>query len=88
MLQTRAANPASRDEAQASLERAEATASAARSDLTRTTSLFERGAVISADFDQVVTRANEAGRDVERNLATLSRYETESEPVQVVIAVA
>jgi HlyD family secretion protein len=36
----------------------------------------------------VVTHANEAGRDVERNLATLSRYETGSETVQADIAVA
>lgn len=88
LSQTRASITASRDEAQAALERAEATASAARTDLARATSLFERGVVTRADFDQIVTRANEAGRDVERNLATLSRYETGSETVQTDIAVA
>jgi len=88
LLQTRAANAASRDEAKAAVDRAEATAAAAQSDLERTTSLFERGIVTRADFDQVIARANEAGRDVERNLATLSRYETGSESVQADIAVA
>jgi HlyD family secretion protein len=88
LSQTRAAITASRDEARAALERAETTAAAAQTDLDRTTSLFERGVVTRADFDRVVTHANEAGRDVERNLATLSRYETGSETVQADIAVA
>lgn len=88
LSQTRAAITASRDEARAALERAEATAAAAQTDLDRTTSLFERGVATRADFDRVVTHANEAGRDVERNLATLSRYETGSETVQADIAVA
>ena len=88
LLQTRAANRASRDEANAALERAEATAKVAQSDLDRATSLFERGIVTRADFDRLVARANEAGRDVERSIATLSRYETGSETVQADIAVA
>ncbi len=88
LLQTRAAIRASRDEAKAALERAEATAKVAQSDLDRATSLFERGIVTRADFDRLVARANEAGRDVERNIATLSRYETGSETVQADIAVA
>lgn len=88
LVQTRASITASRNEAQAALERAEATSAAARSELTRATSLFERGVVTRAGFDQVVTRANEASRDVERNLATLSRYQTGSEAVQADIAVA
>jgi HlyD family secretion protein len=88
LSQTRAAITASRDEARAGLERAEATAAAAQTDLDRTTSLFERGVATRADFNRVVTHANEAGRDVERNLATLSRYETGSETVQADIAVA
>ena len=86
--QTRASIAASRDEAYAASERAEATASAARTELDRATSLFERGVLTRADFDQIVTRANETGRDVERNLATLSRFETGSETVQADIAVA
>ena len=88
LLQTRASIRASRDEAHAGLERAEATATAAQSDLVRATSLFERGVVTRADFDRIMARANEAGRDVERNIATLSRYETGSETVQADIAVA
>lgn len=88
LSQTRASIAASRDEARAALERAEATAAAAQSELDRTTSLFERGVTTRADFDQVVARANESGRDVERNLVTLSRYDTGSETVQADIAVA
>ncbi|MFT5969447.1 MAG: HlyD family secretion protein [Yoonia sp.] len=64
LSQTRAAITASRDEARAGLERAEATAAAAQTDLDRTTSLFERGVATRADFNRVVTHANEAGRDV------------------------
>lgn len=88
LLQTRASIEASLNEAKAAYERAEATSSAAQSDLARSTSLFERGVVTRADFDQVVARADEASRDVERNLATLSRYNTGSEAVQADIAVA
>lgn len=88
LQQTRAATTASRDEAKAALERAQATSAATQTDLARSTSLFERGVLTRADFDQVVTRANEAGRDVERSLATLSRFETGSELVQADIAVA
>lgn len=88
LMQTRASISASRDEAKAALERAEATAQAAQLDLTRITTLFERGIATRADFDKVVARANEAGRDVERNKATLSRYDTGSEAVQADIAVA
>ncbi|MFT6073494.1 MAG: HlyD family secretion protein [Yoonia sp.] len=88
LLQTQSSIAASRDEARAALERAEATAAAAQSELERTTSLFERGVATRADFDQVVARATESGRDVERNLATLSRFETGSETMQADIAVA
>jgi HlyD family secretion protein len=88
LIQTRASNVASAAEARASLERAEATAEAANADLTRVTSLFERGVTTRANFDEVVARANEAGRDVERAIATLSRYDTNSDTVQADIAVA
>lgn len=88
LAQTRASNTASLAEAQASLDRAEATEKAAQSDLERVTALFERGVTTRADFDQVIARANEAGRDVERALATLSRFATGSETVQADIAVA
>lgn len=88
LVQTRASNTASRAEAQASLERAEATAKVAQSDLDRVTALFERGVTTRAEFEQIIARANEAGRDVERASATLSRYASSSETVQADIAVA
>lgn len=88
LAQTRASNTASRAEAQASVDRAEATSKAAQSELDRITALFQRGVTTRSEFDQVVARANEAGRDVERARATLSRYATGSETVQADIAVA
>ncbi|WP_146346921.1 HlyD family efflux transporter periplasmic adaptor subunit [Phaeobacter marinintestinus] len=88
LAQTRASIAASLAEAQASYDRAEATAAAAQSDLDRYTALLERGVTTRAEFDQIVAHANEAGRDVERALATLSRYATGSETVQADIAVA
>ncbi len=88
LAQTRASNTASLAEAQASVDRAEATEKVAQSELARVTALFERGVTTRAELDQVIARANEAGRDVERALATLSRYATGSETVQADIAVA
>lgn len=88
LAQTRASNAASLAEAQASLERAQTTAAAAQAELKRSTSLFERGVTTRANFDDIVARASEAARDVERALATLSRYDTGSETVQADIAVA
>jgi HlyD family secretion protein len=79
---------ASLGEAQASLERAEATALAAQSDLSRATSLLERGITTRAEFDRIVAVTTQAERDVERALATLSRYASGSETVQADIAVA
>jgi HlyD family secretion protein len=88
LAQTRAANVASRGEAQASLERAQAAATAAQSDLDRTTSLFERSVITRAEFDETISTATQAERDVESALYTLSRYATDSETVQADIAVA
>ncbi|MDN5786654.1 HlyD family efflux transporter periplasmic adaptor subunit [Pseudorhodobacter sp.] len=88
LAQTRATIHASKQEAQAGLERAEATAAAAKADLDRATSLFERGLATRADLDQIAARAIEAGRDVERNRATLSRFATTTEATQTDIAVA
>ncbi|MCF2904945.1 HlyD family efflux transporter periplasmic adaptor subunit [Octadecabacter sp. CECT 8868] len=88
LAQTRASNTASQAEAQASLERAEASATVAQSELDRVTTLFERGVITRASFDQTVATATQAARDVERAKATLSRYETGSETVQADIAVA
>ena len=88
LVQTREAISASRAEAQAALERSQATAAEAKSDLTRATSLLERGITTRADFDQIVARATEAERDVERNLATLSRFDPNSGSALADIAVA
>jgi HlyD family secretion protein len=87
LAQVTATVRASRDEAQAALERAEATAKNAQSDMDRITSLFERGVTTRADLDQAIARAAEAGRDVERAIATLSRYEN-ADATQADIAVA
>lgn len=88
LTQTRASNTASRAEAQATLERVQAAANVAQSELDRVTTLFERGVTTRAAFDQIVTTATQAARDVERAEATLSRYSTESDIVQADIAVA
>jgi HlyD family secretion protein len=88
LAQTKASNQASQAEARAFLERAQATAKAAQADLARVTSLFERGITTRAEFDRIVAAATEAERDVERALATLSRFSTSSESVQADIAVA
>jgi HlyD family secretion protein len=88
LAQTRASIGASLAEAQAALERAEASSTVAQSDLDRVASLFERGLATRAAFDQIMARATETSRDVERNLATLSRYDTQSDAVQADIAVA
>lgn len=87
LAQTIATIRASRDEAQAALDRAEATAKNAQSDMNRVTSLFERGVTTRADMDQTIARATEAERDVERAIATLSRYQS-SDATQADIAVA
>lgn len=87
LAQTQAAIRASRDEAQAALDRAQTTAAAAETDRARITSLFERGVATRADLDQAIARAAEASRDVERAIATLSRYQS-GESTQADIAVA
>jgi HlyD family secretion protein len=88
LSQTRASIIASRAEAQASLKRTEATEASAQSELTRATSLFERGVITRAQFDKAVTLANQSSRDVEKAKATLSRYADGSPSVQADIAVA
>lgn len=88
LAQTRASNIASMAEAQASLERAQASANVAQSELDRVTTLFERGVITRANFDQAISTSTQAARDAERAQATLSRYATGSETVQADIAVA
>ena len=88
LLQSQETIRASREEAQANLERALATAEQAQSELDRLTPLAERGVATQAALDTATARADEAKRDVERNRATLSRYEAGSGTVQADIAVA
>ena len=88
LLQTRETIRASREEAAASLARAEATARQAQAELERLTTLLERGITTRSEFDLATARAQEANRDVERNRATLSRYEPSSGSVQADVAVA
>lgn len=88
LAQTIASNQASLGEARALLERSQATATAAQADLTRVTSLLERGITSRAVYDKSVAAADEAQRDVNRAIATLSRYAAGSETVQADIAVA
>lgn len=88
LAQTIASNQASLGEAQALLERSQATATAAQADLVRVTSLLERGITPRAEYDKSVAAADEAQRDVNRAIATLSRYAAGSETVQADIAVA
>lgn len=88
LLQTQASTTASRAEAQAALERAEAVADVAQTDLDRMTSLLERGVTTRALFDQVLATATQSARDVERAQATLSRFATGSDILQADIAVA
>lgn len=87
LAQTIATIRASRDEAQAAVERAEATAKNAKAEMERVASLFERGVATRAVLDNALARATEAGRDVERNAATLSRFQA-ADSVQPDIAVA
>lgn len=88
LAQTRASIDASRAEAQASLSKAEAGATETDAELSRVTSLFERGVTTRAEMDRAIASANTAARDVERNIATLSRYAAGSHTVQADIAVA
>lgn len=88
LAQTRASIDASRAEAQASLSKAEAGATETDAELSRVTSLFERGVSTRAEMDRAIASANTATRDVERNIATLSRYAAGSDTVQADIAVA
>ena len=88
LAQTRASNTASRGEAKAALERAEAAAAVAQSELTRITALLDRGVTTRATYDQSVATATKAAREVESAQATLSRFATGSEIVQADIAVA
>ena len=87
--QTRVAVTASRNEAQAELERVQATLREAVSALERTRGLFERGVASDSALQTAETRAEEAARDAQRARATLARFSgNPEEQVDVVLALA
>ncbi len=86
--QTRAAISASRAEASAALSKAEAAAIETDAELSRATSLFDRGVITRAEMDSAIAAANTAAREVERNAATLSRYAEGSDTVKADLAVS
>ncbi len=88
LLQTRETIRASRQEAEAALARAQTTAAQAQAELSRLTPLLRRGVTTASAIDAARAKADEAARDVERNQATLSRFEAGSGAVQADIAVA
>lgn len=73
-MQIRAAITASRDEAQATLDQAAATAAEANANLTRTEELFKNSVATRATLDSVRTAAMVAKLAVARAEATLRRY--------------
>lgn len=79
---------ASMQEAQASLERVESTAETTQAELSRATTLLERGVITRSEFDVTQARAIEVALDVERARVTLSRFDTQNGVPQADIAVA
>ena len=75
--QTRASIRASLEEARAALARADATALRARQEFERTESLFKKGIASQSAYDQKLAALREAQKEIERQQATLSRYERE-----------
>jgi len=74
LMQTRAAVAASRDEAQAALDQAIATAAEATTNLARTEELFQRAVATQATLDSARTAAASAGLAVSRAEVTLTRF--------------
>jgi HlyD family secretion protein len=74
LAQVRASVQASRDEAQATLARAETTYQNAVREFERVETLRQRGYAAEQSFDQRRAARDEAAREVERARATLSRY--------------
>ena len=88
MLQTRQGVQISTDEARASFEQAEIAALEARSELTRTQELFERGVTTQAVLDMTQSTSSQADRAVDRARATLARYESADTDAQPDVLVA
>jgi HlyD family secretion protein len=74
LAQVRASVQASRDEAQATLARAETTYQNTIREFERVETLRQRGYAAEQSFDQRRAARDEAAREVERARATLSRY--------------
>lgn len=88
LAQTRAITRAARDEARASLARAETSAANAARELERVETLRQRGFATDQTYDQRRTTLLETQRDVERARATLSRYGTDDIDMQADVVLA
>lgn len=75
--QTRASILASLEEARATLARTDAAALRTRQEFERTESLFKKGIAAQSAYDQKLAAFREAQKEVERQRATVSRYERE-----------
>lgn len=85
--QARANVAANRKEAEASLNRAQATSVEASASLSRNKKLLDKGVISRAAYDTAYARASEAARDVDRNQITLSRYQSpEEEQADIILA--
>jgi HlyD family secretion protein len=88
LAQTRATVTASRDEARASLARAQSAAQAAEREFERAEELRRRGIVADALYDQRRAARDQALREVEAARATLSRFERVDADAQPDVLVA
>lgn len=86
--QTRDTVRASIAEAEASLQRSQAALDVARQDFERTSSLADRGVASQAALDQALSVKVQAEREVERAIATLSRFTSDGIDAQVDVVVA
>lgn len=88
LAQVRVAVRAGRDEARAALARAEATARNADRAFLRTETLGARGTATDATVDLRRAARDEAAREIERQRATLSRYDADDPETQADVVVA
>jgi HlyD family secretion protein len=86
--QTRDTVRASIAEAEASLQRSRVALDVARQDFERTRSLADRGVSSQAALDQALSVKLQAEREVERAVATLSRFTSDGIDAQVDVVVA
>jgi HlyD family secretion protein len=77
LARTRQSVALSRAEDEASLAEAQAIARAARAELDRTQSLFDRGITTQAQLDRAVSAAEQGERAAQRATATLARYQSD-----------